>query len=334
MRGIESCEPPEYAAVILPNWSSRSGSLRPGGADVADDRLVRAEDRGEPGQPALDRLDVDDVGLVDPDLRAARRGVVDLHRDHRPLGHRADAGVRVEPRRLVLWWWECCDDDVDPLGEVSEEGGALVLAGWLSLVQAATPSRVAAAAVPTSTRAGRLADVARERRHMWSSFVAGCRTGWLGGRQGVVDVEELRQGAAAGHVQHSRHPPRAQRPRVADRVIVKTPSYENPGGRLAQLGRGVRAQRLRQLGKLGHRPPDRVLRGLPLLVRVTDVQRLLGDRVVAGPPVVRNAAVRRLGDVQQRRRAADELGVHRRLGRVDPGVQPIQPGQGERDPEG
>ena len=47
-------------------------------------RLPAGEDRDQPGGAALDLLDVGDVGRLQPELRPAGGGVVDLDRDHRP----------------------------------------------------------------------------------------------------------------------------------------------------------------------------------------------------------------------------------------------------------
>ncbi len=114
------------------------------------------EDRVQPGQAALDRLDVDDVGGAEADPRPRRGGVVDLHREHRAVGHRQPGEQRGPHRR---------GHRAGGVGRhLRARGGGARRTGWALPARAPSSTRPArrrrrgrrpAPAVGTAGRAGR-----------------------------------------------------------------------------------------------------------------------------------------------------------------------------------
>ena len=94
-------DPPDVTKIRLPVLQREFGVAGTGAAHRFDDLRQRGvEDRHQPGEAALDLLDVDDVGRVRAGLRAAQRGVLDLDGDHRVVrrlltGERVDLGRRL-----------------------------------------------------------------------------------------------------------------------------------------------------------------------------------------------------------------------------------------------
>ena len=90
-------EPPDATKMMCPSCRASSGSLGRTLRTGSTFGRCGVEDRHETGEPALDLLDVDEVGAVGADLRTSQRGVFDLDRDHRVLG-RLQPGQRIDRR--------------------------------------------------------------------------------------------------------------------------------------------------------------------------------------------------------------------------------------------
>ena len=169
-----------------------------GAAHRLDDRLVGAEHRDQPGQAALDLLDVDDVGLVDAACGRPLRGVVDLDRDHRAASATAPtpvSGLTAAGVGLGVGAWSSASArcGVADVAAASSAAGADGLACGRPPPQAAATRRATATALDgrESGWRGRHRILARQSRD-----ARGRGTASRCGNSRVVDVEELRAARA------------------------------------------------------------------------------------------------------------------------------------------